>query len=72
MEAETTKTTHASWPLYLIGALFFVGVLSVIAWNFELPYLAYSAGPVSDAADVNAAILEHLDEQQQAGLRAAA
>jgi PDZ domain-containing protein len=51
MEAETTKTTHASWPLYLIGALFFVGVLSVIAWNFELPYLAYSAGPVSDAAD---------------------
>jgi pimeloyl-ACP methyl ester carboxylesterase len=29
-------------------------------------------GPVSDAADVNAAILEHLDEQQQAGLRAAA
>jgi PDZ domain-containing protein len=28
-----------------------VGVLSVIAWNFELPYLAYSAGPVSDAAD---------------------
>lgn len=41
----------ASWPLYLIGALFFVGLTSVLAWNLELPYLAYSAGPVSDAAD---------------------
>jgi PDZ domain-containing protein len=25
--------------------------LSLLAWNLELPYLAYSAGPVSDAAD---------------------
>lgn len=51
MEVETNKKSNASWPLYLIGALFFVGVMSVIAWNIELPYLAYSAGPVSDAAD---------------------
>jgi PDZ domain-containing protein len=51
MEAETPKKTTASWPLYLIGALFFVGILSIAAWNIELPYLAYSAGPVSDAAD---------------------
>ncbi|HEX6219459.1 MAG TPA: PDZ domain-containing protein [Acidimicrobiia bacterium] len=51
MEAETTERSNASWPLYLIGALFFVGVLSIVAWNVELPYLAYSAGPVSDAAD---------------------
>ncbi|HXV70179.1 MAG TPA: PDZ domain-containing protein [Acidimicrobiia bacterium] len=51
MEAETPKRSNASWPLYLIGALFFVGVLGIAAWNFELPYLAYSAGPVSDAAD---------------------
>jgi Lon-like protease len=51
MEVEVTDKSHASWPLYLIGALFFVGVMSVIAWNLELPYLAYSAGPVSDAAD---------------------
>jgi pimeloyl-ACP methyl ester carboxylesterase len=29
-------------------------------------------GPITDAADVNAAILAHLDEQQQTGLRAAA
>lgn len=51
MEAENTNRSDASWPLYLIGALFFVGVLSIAAWNIELPYLAYSAGPVSDAAD---------------------
>ncbi len=51
MEAETPKKPNASWPLYLIGALFFVGVLGIAAWNIELPYLAYSAGPVSDASD---------------------
>ncbi|MFB3052015.1 MAG: PDZ domain-containing protein [Acidimicrobiia bacterium] len=49
MEAE--KKRSASWPLYLIGVLFVVGVMGVIAWNIELPYLAFSAGPVSDAAD---------------------
>lgn len=47
----TTTEKSSSWPLYLIGALFFVGVVSVVAWNIELPYLAYSAGPVSDASD---------------------
>lgn len=47
----TTTEKSSSWPLYLIGALFFVGVVSVVAWNVELPYLAYSAGPVSDASD---------------------
>jgi PDZ domain-containing protein len=51
MSTEITKERSASWPLYLIGALFLVGFLSVVAWNLELPYLAYSAGPVSDAAD---------------------
>lgn len=51
MEAENTRRSNTSWPAYLIGALFVVGVMSVIAWNVELPYLAYSAGPVSDAAD---------------------
>jgi PDZ domain-containing protein len=49
MEAE--KKRSASWPLYLIGVLSVVGVLGVVAWNIELPYLAFSAGPVSDAAD---------------------
>lgn len=51
MEAHDTEKKTSSWPLYLIGALFVVGVMSLIAWNVELPYLAYSAGPVSDAAD---------------------
>lgn len=50
MEAEP-RTRSASWPLYLTGALFVVAMLGIIAWNIELPYLAYSAGPVSDAAD---------------------
>jgi PDZ domain-containing protein len=27
------------------------GILSFVAWSYELPYLAYSAGPVADAAD---------------------
>lgn len=27
------------------------GFLSVVAWNIELPYLAYSPGPIADAAD---------------------
>jgi PDZ domain-containing protein len=51
VEPDTEKKRSASWPLYLIGALFAVGVMGMIAWNVELPYLAYSAGPVSDAAD---------------------
>lgn len=28
-----------------------IGVMSIVAWNLELPYLAYSPGPISDAAD---------------------
>lgn len=39
------------WPLHLLGALLSVAALLVVAWNVELPYLAFSAGPVSDAAD---------------------
>lgn len=37
--------------MYLIGSLLVVGFLSILAWNIELPYLAWSAGPVSDASD---------------------
>jgi PDZ domain-containing protein len=44
-------TRGASWPLYLIGGLLVAGTLSVVAWNVELPFLAYSSGPVADAAD---------------------
>jgi PDZ domain-containing protein len=51
MSTADTKQKSASWPLYLIGSLLAAGFLAVLAWNIELPYLAYSAGPVSDAAD---------------------
>lgn len=48
----TSETTRASrWPLYLIGALLGVGVIATALWNVELPYLAFSPGPISDAAD---------------------
>ncbi len=59
MTVEQPREKSASWPLYLIGSLFVVGFLSVIAWNIELPYLAYSVGPVSDAAD--AVVVEGVD-----------
>lgn len=55
MSTPEPRKKSAAWPLYLIGSLFVAGFLSVIAWNIELPYLAYSAGPVSDAADTVAA-----------------
>lgn len=48
---DQQQQSTSSWPLYLAGFLLFFGVLSVILWNVELPYLAWSAGPVSDAAD---------------------
>lgn len=51
MDVTERNPPSASWPVYLIGALLLVGFISVFAWNLELPYLAYSAGPVSDAAD---------------------
>ena len=38
-----------TWPLHAIGTMMFTGLLAVVAWNVELPYLAFSAGPVSDA-----------------------
>ncbi len=51
MDTESSRQKSASWPVYLIGGLLAAATLSVVAWNVELPYLAYSAGPVSDAAD---------------------
>lgn len=56
---ESTRNRQAVWPLYVIGALFVLGVLGAVAWNVELPYLAYSAGPVSDASD--AVVAEGVD-----------
>ncbi|MEA1902337.1 MAG: S16 family serine protease [Actinomycetota bacterium] len=51
-DPQPPREQHSKkWPLYVMGALFAVGILGGIAWNVELPYLAFSAGPVSDAAD---------------------
>ena len=50
--ADVAKNKRsASWPLFLMGALFLIGMSGAIAWNIELPYLAFGPGPVSDAAD---------------------
>lgn len=48
---EKTPSPSSVWPYATLGALFLTGFLSVAAWNLEIPYLAYSAGPVSDALD---------------------
>jgi len=56
---EDQSERGSSWPLYLIGALFVMGGLALGAWNVELPYLAFSSGPVSDAAD--AVLAEEVD-----------
>lgn len=37
--------------MWVMSALFALGVLGTVAWNVELPYLAFGPGPVSDAAD---------------------
>lgn len=52
MTEETTETAKGSvWPYATLGSLFLVAVLLVAAWNIEIPYLAYSPGPVADAVD---------------------
>ncbi len=51
MTTDNQTNETARWPVYTVVVLFFVGLMGIIAWNIELPYLAYSAGPVSDAAD---------------------
>lgn len=51
-DMEDRNQARSSWPLYFLGGLFVAGVLAVAAWNIEIPYLAYSPGPVSDASDI--------------------
>lgn len=52
MTEETTETAKGSvWPYATLGSLFMVAILLVAAWNIEIPYLAYSPGPVADAMD---------------------
>ena len=57
---EDHNERGSSGPLYLIGALFVAGALILGAWNWELPYLAFSSGPVSDAAD--SIVVSEVDE----------
>jgi len=51
LEVQENTDRASFWPLYMVGALLVVGALTLAAWNLELPYLAFSSGPVSDAAD---------------------
>ncbi len=53
------RKSSPSWPLFVIGALLFIGITGAVAWNVELPYLAFGPGPVSDAAD--AVVAEAVD-----------
>ncbi len=50
-DVEDQDERGSSWPLYLVGAFFVLSAMVLGAWNVELPYLAFSSGPVSDAAD---------------------
>jgi PDZ domain-containing protein len=51
LSIETPTKRGSARPLYLVGTLLMLGVLVLAAWNIELPYLAFSSGPVSDASD---------------------
>ncbi len=53
------------WPLTAIGAFFFMAGLVIAAWNVELPYVAFSSGPVADAADV--VVAESVDTYPPSG-----
>lgn len=55
----------ARWPYLTLGSLAVVAVLSVVAWNVELPYVAYSAGPVSDVN--NSVVVDGADVYQPNG-----
>lgn len=49
----TTETRPAGtiWPYASLGSLFLVGAMIVAAWNVELPYYAYSPGPIENTLD---------------------
>ncbi len=40
------------WPFVLGGVLLAVAIAIVLAWPINMPYYAWSAGPVTDSADV--------------------
>jgi Lon-like protease len=51
IQAAEPAKKDGLWGYASLGSLFLVGALMVAAWNIEIPYLAYSPGPVSDAID---------------------
>lgn len=54
MKSNTIRAVTERSPnraLTAAGALFFLVGLVIIAWNIPLPLIAYSPGPVTDAAD---------------------
>lgn len=59
---EPTQQKRPIWPFASLGSLFFVAVLLIMAWNIELPYLAYSPGPVANAIDAIDADAEEIDD----------
>jgi Lon-like protease len=56
---EDRRTRGPSWLRYVVVSLSALAFLMLLAWNVELPYLAFSSGPVSDAAD--AVVVEEVD-----------
>lgn len=48
---QPRRSRRTAWPPYAIGALLVVALLGVVAWNVQLPYMAFSAGPVHDASN---------------------
>lgn len=63
--ASTETARNSNWPPYFIGALIALGIAVTVLWSVELPYLAFSPGPISDAAD--AIVVEEVDTFPPAG-----
>lgn len=51
MTDTTEQSKRTIWPYATLAGLFLAAALLVVAWNIEIPYLAYSPGPVADAID---------------------
>ena len=49
--ARQDANETSRWPVILMTGLLAAGILSVLAWLIEIPYVAFGPGPVSDAAD---------------------
>jgi PDZ domain-containing protein len=47
----TEPTRSARWPYFALGGLFALGFAAVVLWNVEIPYVAFSPGPTSDAVN---------------------